>query len=122
MTYAELLNRLGETIGVSIDTSANGCAGVVFGDDEVDFEISGPKLYLIADLVGAEGKEERFHEILAANHLSAKTGFAAIGIDTSRGVFTISRILEGDMDYEAFEEAVQIFVGAVRHWKNELAQ
>lgn len=120
MKLEELLAKLGETIGVDTTLSDEGTAGIVFDGDEVDFELAGPRLYIIADLGAAEGKNDMFGEILEANNLSSRTGYGTIGLDSARGVFTLSRIFEGEMEYPAFEDAVETFVNTVRHWKDRL--
>ena len=75
----------------------------------------------MADIAPAEGHEEALPRLLRAANLGLETGYSCIGIDDTRGQFTLCRILEGEWTYPEFEKALSIFVLAVRYWKDWLA-
>ena len=116
-----LISELGRAIGIDLKLSDAGTCGVFFDDDEVLFESHAGKLYLIADLGSAAGREDAYGRLLSADYLGHESGHAVIGLDENRGEFTLHRILEGDMDYPEFEKILTLFVKAVRYWKEWLS-
>ena len=122
MSFDSLIRQLGEETGTGLSLSETGTCGVIFGDNEVDFEEYDGRLFIYASIGPCEGREDLFAAALAANHLGADTGFAALGIDTTHGVFTLSRVLEGDIDYQRFQYALVAFVEALQDWKTRLIE
>ena len=120
MNHQELLNRLGETAGIDLSLSPTGTAAVLFDGDEVDFESTEGRLYVYADVASAEGREADYAALLAANNLCLGTDGAAAGLDRERGMFTLCRVLDGDMEYSVFELAVAGFVDTLRSLKRML--
>ena len=121
MNHEELIRHLGSAIGAALALSPAGTAAVKFDGDEVDFESAEGRLYIYADIAPAEGREGDFAALLAANHLCAKTGGAAAGLDRARGMFTLCRVLDGDMEYSVFEQALAGFIDALRALRRSLA-
>lgn len=95
--------------------------GVFFDQDEVSFEVNYDRIFIIAELGSAIGREDAFNRLLSANYLGAQTGFAFIGIDSTRQTFTLNRILDGDLTYKEFEDSVTLFIKALRYWKEWLS-
>ena len=122
MTHHELLRNLGETAGIELELSGVNTAAVKFDGDEVNFESDGGRLYICADIASAEGREADFGKLLESNNLFAGTDGATIGLDRARGTFTLCRMVEGDVEYAAFERAVAGFVTALRLIRRELAE
>jgi hypothetical protein len=120
MEYGSLLRELGATLGFDLALSEAGTCGVLFDEDEISFEVSDGRLFVMADLGSYEGREAVAVRMLKAANLGLETGFSCIGIDDVRGQFTLCRILEGDLEYPVFEKILTIFVGAVRYWKTWL--
>ena len=122
MTHHELLRKLGETAGIELELSGASTAAAKFDGDEVNFESDGDRLYIYADIAPAEGREADFGKLLELNNLFAGTDGAAIGLDRARGTFTLCRMVEGDVEYAAFERAVAGFVTALRLVRRELSE
>jgi len=122
MTHHELLRKLGETAGIELELSGASTAAAKFDGDEVNFESDGDRLYIYADIAPAEGREADFGKLLELNNLFAGTDGAAIGLDRARGTFTLCRMVDGDVEYAAFERAVAGFVTALRLVRRELAE
>ena len=121
MEYGSLLRELGMTLGFDLALSESGTCGVFFDEDEISFEVSDGRLFIMADLGSSEGRENACLRMLRAANLGLETGFSCIGIDEARGQFTLCRILEGDLAYPVFEKSLTVFIGAVRWWKRWLA-
>lgn len=115
-----LVEELGHRLGIELKFSNDGVCGVLFDRDEVTFELSEDRLYMIAEIGHASDREEVFGRLLTANYLGSQTGLASIGLDVSREVFVLTRIFEGDLEYNSFENATTLFVKAVRYWKEWL--
>ena len=122
MTHNELLRKLGETAGIELELSGASTAAAKFDGDEVNFESDGDRLYIYADIAPSEGREADFGKLLELNNLFAGTDGAAIGLDRERGTFTFCRMVEGDVEYAAFERVVAGFVTALRLVRRELSE
>ena len=122
MTHHELLRKLGETAGIKLELSGSNTAAAKFDGDEVNFESDGGRLYIYADIASAEGHEADFGKLLELNNLFAGTDGATIGLDRARGAFTLCRMVEGDVEYGAFERTVASFVTALRLVRRDLAE
>ncbi|MGX8718896.1 MAG: type III secretion system chaperone [Desulfovibrio sp.] len=121
MEYSALVSALGVNLGFELALSDAGTCGVFFDRDEVMFEVSEERLFIMADLGPSEGREDAHARLLRASNLGLETGFSCLGIDENSGQFTLCRVLEGDMAYPEFERILTVFVGAVRYWKEWLA-
>ncbi len=121
MEYAALIRELGNVLGIDLALTEAGTCGVFFDEDEVMFEVSEERLFIMADLGPSEGREDAHARLLRASNLGLETGFSCLGIDENSGQFTLCRVLEGDMAYPEFERILTVFVGAVRYWKEWLA-
>jgi len=120
MEFKALIRELGSVLDIDLAFSGEGTCGVFFDEDEIHFEISEGRLFIMADLGPCEGRDDVAPRLLRAANLGLETGFACIGMDDAHGQFTLCRILEGDLAYPDFEKILTIFVGAVRYWKNWL--
>ena len=121
MQFASLIQELGEKLGMDLDLPESRVCVVIFDEDEVSFEVNDGRLFIMADIAPAEGHEEALPRLLRAANLGLETGYSCIGIDDTRGQFTLCRILEGEWTYPEFEKALSIFVLAVRYWKDWLS-
>lgn len=117
-----LIQKLGEALGFTLELSGQNTCGVFFDQDEIIFEQHEGQLYIMADLGPAAGRADAHARLLEANCLGAQSGQACIGLDSRREVFTLHRILEGELSYEEFEKLLTLFIRAVRYWKEWLAQ
>jgi len=120
MNAEELIRELGRALGIELSFSSQNTCRVLLDGDVVDFEKSGEKLYVMADLGSSQNREDAHACLLAANCLGAQTGGATIGIDSGRAMFTL-HLLVSDVPYPTFEADMAQFVRAMRWWKEWLA-
>ena len=121
MNGKDMMQKLGEALGFTLEMSAQDTCAVIFDQDEVIFEQHEDQLYLIADLASSAGREDAYARLLEANCMGAQSGQACLGLDVQREVFTLHRILEGELPYEEFEKILTLFIRAVRYWKEWLS-
>ena len=121
MNGKDMMQKLGEALGFTLEMSAQGTCAVFFDQDEIIFEQHEDQLYLIADLASSAGRTDAYARLLEANCMGAQSGQACLGLDRQREVFTLHRILEGELSYEAFEKILTLFIRAVRYWKEWLS-
>ena len=122
MNGKALVRELGEALGAGLEMSGRNTCGVFFDEDEVVFEMHGGHLYVMADIGPAAGRRDAHTRLLEADCLGAESGQACIGLDAQREVFTLHRILEGELTSAEFEKALTLFIRALRYWKAWLAQ
>ena len=122
MNAHALIQKLGEALGFKLELSHQHTCAVFFDHDEIIFEKHEDQLYIIADLGSAEGRADAHTRLLEANYLGAESGQACFGLDIKRQVFTLHRILDGELSYEQFEQILLMFIRAMRYWKEWLAQ
>ncbi|MGN1149976.1 MAG: type III secretion system chaperone [Sutterella sp.] len=122
MQPEQLVAELGTTLGIDLKLSDQGTCRVVFDEDEVDFEVSGERLFVIADIASASGRADAYGRLLSADYLGNETGGAVISLDASRDVFVLHTVSEDGTSYPAFEAKLTLFVKALRYWKEWLAQ
>ena len=65
-------------------------------------------------------KEALFIHLMKANLLGQGTGGAAIGIDPSEKFFTLSEVLEFEVNYKTFHEKLEDFLNYIDYWKEEV--
>lgn len=121
MRTTELVAELGARLGIELRLNDEGTCRVSFDNDDVDFELSGEALYIMADIAPATGREDAYGRLLKANWLGAESGGASIGLDAGRDVFALYAVERGDVAYEAFEARLVLFLKALRYWKEWLA-
>ncbi len=117
MEFSELITAFGNRLNLQLSLSAENTCGIELDDGQVTFELIENRLFLVTDLGSSSGHEGDLERILRAQNLGLETGFCIIGIDSSREQFTLCRVLEGEMDIDAFEKAVTLFVRTMRYWK-----
>lgn len=117
----DLIAELGAKLGISLNLSEAGTCRVFFDEDEVDFELAGKSLYVMADVSSAAHRENAYGRLLEANCLGRETGGACIGLDGTRGMFTLHNVFRDNVPYAAFEEELMLFIKALRYWKEWLA-
>ena len=122
MNGKALIGELGKALGFALEMSDQNTCGVFFDQDEVVFEQHEDLLYIMADLGSAAGRRDAHTRLLEANCLGAQSGQACLGLDSQREVFTLHRILVGELTYGEFEKILTLFIRAVRYWKEWLAQ
>lgn len=120
MNAEELIRELGRTLGVELSFSSQNTCRVLLDGDVVDFEKSGDKLYVMADLGSCLNREDAYAALLSANCLGTQTGGATIGIDSARAMFTL-HLVENEVAYAVFEADMTNFIRAMRWWKEWLA-
>ena len=121
MRTTELVAELGAKLGIALRMSDEGTCRVSFDNDDVDFELSGDALYIMADIAPVSGREDACVRLLKANWLGAESGGASIGIDDKRDVFALYAVERGDVAYEDFEARLVLFLKALRYWKEWLS-
>lgn len=118
MDFDNLIIKLGSMIGIDyLSFDSNGCCNVYFDDDEFFFEKIKDRLIVIATLGPAENKEELYREILEANFMSHDSALGSIGLNSEQEEFVLSRVFEGEENYETFEESLLLMIKSVRKWK-----
>ncbi|MBR3881599.1 MAG: type III secretion system chaperone [Mailhella sp.] len=120
MNAEELIRELGRSLGIALELSPQGTCRVDLDGDMVDFEKSGEKLYVMADLGSSLNREDAHASLLTANCLGAQTGGATLGIDPGRAMFTL-HLLVNEVPYSVFEADLARFIRAMRWWKEWLA-
>jgi hypothetical protein len=121
MNGKDMMQKLGEALGFTLEMSAQDTCAVVFDQDEVIFEQHEDQLYIIAELASSAGRTDAYARLLEANCMGAQSGQACLGLDRQREVFTLHRILDGELSYEAFEKILTLFIRAARYWKEWLS-
>ena len=66
MEYGSLRRELGMTLGFDLALSESGTCGVFFDEDEISFEVSDGRLFIMADLGSSEGREDACLRMLRA--------------------------------------------------------
>ncbi|MBQ9407010.1 MAG: type III secretion system chaperone [Desulfovibrio sp.] len=122
MNAKDLIQQLGSALGFPLELSSQNTCGVFFDQDEIIFEQHEQQLYIIADLGSSTRRLDAHMRLLEANCLGAQSGQACLGLDAQRQVFTLHRILDGELTYEQFEHILTLFIRATRYWKEWLAQ
>lgn len=122
MKYSELLYAFGNRVGIeNLSLSNKGSCAVRFDDDEIIFELNGNRLFVIADIdIATEKSEDLHHAMLEGNHFGHKTGFSCLGLDRRTGIYSLTKIFEGEVELEPFMKEIELFVRAVRYWKQQL--
>ena len=116
-----LLSRLGSQLDLSnLSFSSQGTCTVKFDEDEVNFEKNGGYLFVIAMLGKVDGHEHLFGKMLEGNYLGRYSALGVLGIDEQRGMFTLSRVYEGDLSFEEFETELVLFIKVMRFWKQQI--
>ena len=122
MNGKALIRELGEALGIKLELSDQNTCGVFFDEDEVVFEMHDGQLYVMADIGPAAGRKDAHTRLLEADCLGAESGQACIGLDAQREVFTLHRILEGELTSAEFANVMTLFIRALRYWKEWLAR
>ncbi len=120
MSCAELIHQLGQKLNISdLSLTEDNTCGVLFDDDDVLFENVNGNLFIVAE-IGSVDENERnkfFALFMDANHLGHGTAYGSIGYDEQRDIFTLTRIVSEDIEYEKFEEQLVVFLKTLRYWK-----
>ncbi len=122
MDSNDLMQKLGEALGFPLEMSEQNTCAVIFDQDEIVFEQHEDQLYIMADLGASAGRSDAHARLLEANCLGAQSGQACLGLDAQREVFTLHRIVDGELTCEAFEKILVHFIRAARYWKEWLSQ
>ena len=117
----QLLKELAAALGIELALSNEGTCRIVFDEDDVDFEISGDRLFVIADVASAAGRTDAYGRLLAANHLGRETGGSVLSLDEGRETFVLHAVIEQGTPYPQFESSLTLFVKALRYWKDWLS-
>lgn len=123
MTAQELLQELGNVLGIKPQCGEAGTCRIFFDDDAVDFEAVDETFFLIAEVgsVPAGNREAVYARLLTANLFGAQTGGATLGLNEDKGIVVLHRALPLPSDYAPFEAALVRFVKSLRYWKEWLA-
>lgn len=117
MNATQLLSELGNTLGVTLELSADNTCSAIFDEDEIDFELSNGYLYIIAEIAPLQEEVRILKRLLQANSYGRDTGGACIGIDPDREAFVMHRMLSLPLPYEELEKSMTLFIKALRYWK-----
>lgn len=120
MSCAELIHQLGQKLNISdLALTENNTCGILFDEDDVLFENTHKHIFIVAEIGRAEDnvKDKLFNVFMDANHLGHGTAYGSIGFDEQRSVFTITRVVDEDIEYEKFEDQLVLFLKALRYWK-----
>jgi hypothetical protein len=123
MNADELINKLGDAIGIDLSFNAEGTCSVIFDKDEVDFEKNENKIFIIGTVQTNLKKDiELYRTLLTSNYLGIHTGFCTLSIDDKRNELILHRLIEENTDFDAFEKSLVLFIKALRYWKNWISE
>ena len=120
MNCAELIHQLGQKLNISdLSLTEDNTCGILFDDDDVLIENSNNNIFIVSEIgrVEEDEKEKFFAVFMDANHLGHGTAFGSIGYDEQRDIFTLTRVLNDEIEFEKFEEQLVLFLKALRYWK-----
>ncbi len=118
MKAQELFDELGARLKFKIELSDQGTCAINFDNHIVEFEAKENALYFIANLTPLTDAQASLESLLRASFLGKETGHASIGIENND--LMLFRIITLPMDYTYFESSLDLFVKAVRYWKDFL--
>ncbi len=120
MTYDEIISELGRNIGIEdlCFSSEDNCSVVFDKKDEIVFEKSDSRMFMIASLGSSVGKEDVYRRLLEGNYLGNLSAFGSIGINGDLEEFTLTRIFEGELEYHEFEQSLAFFIVSMRKLKD----
>ena len=123
MNHKEIISELGRMVGLeSLKLEDDKGTSVYFDDDEIVFEQTAGRLFVIAPIGPIEGHEDMFRTFLLANHLGADSALGSIGIDDLQDEYTLTRVFEGEFQYDEFEKSLLLFIRTLRKWKTILEE
>jgi hypothetical protein len=120
MTYDEIISELGKNIGINdlCFSNEDNCSVIFDKKDEIVFEKSDGRMFMIANLGASQGKEDVYRMLLEGNYLGKFSAFGSIGINTDLEEFTLTRVFEGELDYREFEQSLAFFIVSMRKLKD----
>lgn len=118
MKADELINRLGDAIGIELNFNAEGTCSVIFDEDEVAFEKDKDRIFIIGTVCAQLKNDiQLYRTLLCSNYLGIHTGFCTLSIDEPRNELILHRLIDEKTDFEHFEKDLVLFVKALRYWK-----
>lgn len=120
MKPEELLVGLGTLLGIDLTPGKEGTCSLWLDEDQVDFEVVGDRLFMMADIGSAVDRTEACARFLAADYLGRETEGSVISLDEKRNVFVMYAVVEPGTSSVKFEERLTLFVKALRYWKDWL--
>ena len=120
MTAHELVNRLGQVLGIEVSLNEDNVCRIIFDDDAVDFEVDKNIFAFIGEVgpVPSANRESWYQQLLAGNFLGQETGKATLGLDSNQNVVCLHQFLDLPVDYPEFEAQLERFVTILRSWKS----
>ena len=123
MKPAELIATLRDRLMIDdLTLSEHGVCSVFFDEDEVVFECRDNLMFIYGEIGSAQDREDLYPELLKSSHLGLGAAYGSLGLDVKGENFTLTRVLEGDLDYELFEKRLADFLVALRYWKQRLTE
>lgn len=122
MDAASILSTFGQTYGVEMNLSESNVCSVSFDNDDIDFELAGDTLYIIAEVARQVDNKTALMELLSANLTPSKTAGAHFAFDKSYNAVLLIRSLQMPMEYNDFENIVVHFLKALRQWKVDILE
>ena len=120
MDARSLLNELGRQYGSTFAFNAKGVCSVGFDSENVDFELVGKSMYLIAEVGSVLNREKTFLQVLKANTNLEETGGGSFAIDGDHNILLLLKKVPAEMEYDVFEAELVTYLKALRAWKDKL--
>ncbi|WP_031491105.1 type III secretion system chaperone [Succinivibrio dextrinosolvens] len=118
MKPADLITTLGDRLKIEdLKPSEKGVCSVFFDQDEIIFECHEDRLFIFGEIGSGIGRQDLYLEMLKGSHLGLGAAYGSLGLDVSKEVFTLTRVIEGDISYGLFEKRLTDFLIALRNWK-----
>lgn len=123
MNADELINKLGDAIGIELSFNAEGTCSVIFDKDEVVFEKNENMIFIIGTVQTDLKKDlELYRTLLTSNYMGIHTGFCTLSIDDKRNELLLHRLIEENTGFDVFEKSLVLFIKALRYWKKWISE
>ncbi len=127
MNIGELVQELSSSLGLGDAAFDDETGAEIVVDDRFAISIEpgpdGAGIQLAA-IVGAPPKQAGvpfYQDLLEANLFGQGTGGSALSFDRAVGNIILSRsILQSELEFDAFDRELVVFLGALRHWSDRL--
>lgn len=121
MDAQSLLSQLGSTYGIELVFDERGVCGAAFDADDVDFQLCGTQLCVVAEIGSAQDKRSVIKHFFGLNLSPAKIAGGYFGFDEVYGQILFVRSMPSSMEYDEFENILVASLKTIRESKKELA-